>query len=224
VLEFLGRTDQQVKIRGFRVEPGEIESVLREHPAVRDAAVIAREDDPGEYRLVAYCALLDGTGSSPDREPEKMPEDRTADLRAYLRGKLPSHLVPSAFVSLGAFPLTATGKVDRRAFPPPPGDASRSSGHTDVQMTPTQETLAGMFGEILGRTPVGPGDNFFELGGHSLLAMQLISRIRHAWEVNVSLVDLFDAPTVRGLASRIEGRLVEEIEKMSEEEVARLRQ
>lgn len=212
VLEFLGRTDQQVKIRGFRVEPGEIETLLREHPGVRDAAVIPREEIPGELRLVAYCALRGGARFDP------------GGFREYLKGKLPSHMIPSVFVPLDIFPTTVAGKVDRRAFPSPQGEAPRPAGRADVQMTPTEEKLADMFGRILGRAPVGPGDNFFELGGHSLLAMQLISRIHHAWEVNVGLVDIFDVPTIRGLAMRIEERLVEEIENLSEEDVARLRQ
>ena len=211
VMEFLGRSDQQVKIRGFRIEPGEIEAALRQHPAVKDAAVIAREDIPGERQLVAYCMLR---GEA---------EDEIAGLRSYLKRKLPAHMIPSAFMALDRFPTTAGGKVDRRGFPPPGGDGSRIPEHPDVPLTPTQEKLAGMFGETLGLPSVRPEDSFFELGGHSLLAIQLISRIRHTWEINVSLVDLFEVPTVHGLASLIERKLVEEIEKMSDEEVARLR-
>ena len=211
VIEFLGRSDLQVKIRGFRIEPGEIEAVLAQHAAVRDVAVIAREDHPGERKLVAYC-IFRGDG-----------EDEAAELRTYLKRRLPAHMIPSAFVAVEAFPTTAGGKMDRRGFPPPGGDGIRSPERRDIPMSPTEKKLAGMFGETLGLPSVGIEDNFFDLGGHSLLAMQLISRIRHAWNISVSLADLFEVPSVRGLASLIEGKLVEEIEKMSDEEVAGLR-
>ncbi|HEV2735094.1 MAG TPA: amino acid adenylation domain-containing protein, partial [Longimicrobiaceae bacterium] len=187
-LEFLGRTDAQVKIRGFRIEPGEVEAVLARHPAVRDAAVVVREDAPGERRLVAYVAAADGAGAD------------AAELRAHLRGRLPEYMVPSAVVVLESLPLTPTGKVDRRALPAPEGAAEESV----APRTPAEATLAGIWAEVLGAERVGVHDDFFALGGHSLLATRVAARVQEAFGLELPLRAVFEAPTVAGLAERLE--------------------
>ncbi|MEW5930904.1 MAG: amino acid adenylation domain-containing protein, partial [Gemmatimonadota bacterium] len=189
-LEFLGRVDQQVKIRGFRIEPGEIEAVLLEHPGVGEATVAVREDVPGDRRLAAYVVPREGAQLS------------TAELRARLAERLPEYMVPSAFVVLDRLPLTPNGKVDRRALPAP-GRGTVLDAYT-APRTPAEEVLAGIWAEVLKTERVGALDNFFELGGHSLLATQVVSRLRDAFGVEVPLKALFEAPTVAGLAGRIE--------------------
>ncbi|HEX2201826.1 MAG TPA: phosphopantetheine-binding protein, partial [Longimicrobium sp.] len=186
-VEFLGRVDQQVKIRGFRVEPGEIEAALREHPSVREAAVVAREDTPGDRRLVAYV-VADGTDA--------------AALKAHLEVRLPAFLVPAAFVPLAALPLTANGKVDRQALPEP-GAEGGEEGYV-APRTPVEEALAGIFAQVLKHEEVGVHDDFFVLGGHSLLATQVVSRVRRLLGVQLSVRALFESPTVAGLAERVE--------------------
>ncbi|HEX7241008.1 MAG TPA: amino acid adenylation domain-containing protein, partial [Longimicrobiaceae bacterium] len=188
-LEFLGRVDHQVKVRGFRVEPGEVEAALLGHERVREAAVVAREDAPGGKRLVAYVAPRDGA------------ELPAAELKGWLRERLPEHMVPGAYVVLERLPLTPTGKTDRRALPAP----SVASGEEHAPpRTPTEEILCGIWGGVLHREVVGVEDDFFELGGHSLLATQVVSRIRAALGVEVPLRALFEAPTPAGLAARVE--------------------
>ena len=190
-IELLGRIDHQVKVRGFRIELGEIEAVLREHPALRDAVVLAREDVPGEKRLVGYVVAAD-----------LLPT--TGELRSFLQNKLPDYMIPGVFVYLQALPLTTNGKVDRRALPAP--DTARP-GLESAFVAPEsgiEKTLAEIWRGVLGVEQVGIHDNFFDLGGHSLLAMQVVSRIRDAFEVSLPLIDLFEKPTVAGLAERIE--------------------
>ena len=191
-LEYLGRIDQQVKVRGFRVEPGEVEAALCAHPAVRDAAVAARPDAGGGMRLVAYHLPADG-------EAPPAP----AELRAWLRERLPEHMVPAAFVALDAFPLTPSGKTDRRALPEPEAEAA-AHAEPVAPSTPVEEILAGIWAQVLGTERVGVHDDFFALGGHSLLGAQVVSRIRVAFEVELPLRALFEAPSVAGLAARIE--------------------
>ncbi|MEW5931654.1 MAG: amino acid adenylation domain-containing protein, partial [Gemmatimonadota bacterium] len=187
--EFLGRTDAQVKIRGFRIEPGEIEAALLALSGVHEAVVAVREDAPGQRRLAAYVVPREGA------------QLQTAELRARLAERLPEHMVPSAFVVLEALPLNANGKVDRRALPAP----EQGSGAEYVApRTPAEEVLAEIWAEVLKTGRVGAEDNFFELGGHSLLATQVISRVRAAFGVEAPLKALFEAPTVAGLAGRIE--------------------
>ncbi|HEX7242799.1 MAG TPA: amino acid adenylation domain-containing protein, partial [Longimicrobiaceae bacterium] len=188
-LEFLGRADQQVKVRGFRVEPGEVEAVLEEHPAVRAAAVVAREDAPGERRLVGYV-VPDGAAPS------------AAELRAWLRERLPEHMVPSALVALDALPLTPSGKTDRRALPAPEGGAA--DGEHVAPRTPTEETLAGIWAAVLKTGRVGVHDDFAALGGHSLLATRVVSRAREALGTELPVRAMFEAPTVAALAERVE--------------------
>ncbi|PJN21420.1 non-ribosomal peptide synthetase [Kitasatospora sp. CB02891] len=184
-LEFLGRTDDQVKVRGHRIELGEIETALTGHPLVARAAVIVRKD-----RLVAYPVPITGAGL------------RSEDLRAHLRERLPEYMVPSAFVVLDALPLTASGKLDRRALPEPETTATPGGR---APHTPQEHVLAGLFAEVLGLTRVGADDDFFELGGHSLLATRLVARIRSTLGVELALHTLFRTPTVAGLAAGLDG-------------------
>ncbi len=189
-LEYLGRLDHQVKIRGFRIEPGEIEEALLALPGVREAVVLAREDRPaGERRLVAYVVGTTAAG----------------ELRSALRERLPDYMVPAAFVTLAAFPLTPNRKVDRKALPEPESESTGDAGDGYVApRTPVEEVLAGIWAELLGLERVGADGSFFELGGHSLLATQVMSRLRGAFGIEMPLRDLFEAPTPVGLAVRIE--------------------
>ena len=191
-IEFLGRIDHQVKVRGFRVELGEIEAVLGQHPAVQGTVVVAREDAPGDKRLVAYVV--------PD--PDQV--TGTSELRRFLQAKLPNYMVPSAFMMLEALPLTPSGKVNRRALPAPERGRPEMEGDLVAPSTPVEEMLAGIWAGILGLERVGVHDNFFELGGHSLLGTQVISRVRKAFQVELPLRKLFEMPTVAGLSERIE--------------------
>jgi amino acid adenylation domain-containing protein len=188
-LSYAGRVDQQIKIRGFRVEPGEIETALTAHSGVREAIVLAREDTPGNRRLVAYVAgEVDG-----------------GELQEILRARLPAYMVPSAFVILDSLPLTANSKVDRRALPAP--ERPVEGGRYLAPRTPVEAVLAGIWSEVLGLERVGALDDFFELGGHSLLATRVISRLRAAFQVEVPLRELFQEPTVAGLSLRIEAAI-----------------
>jgi len=194
-VEFQGRIDQQVKLRGYRVEPGEIEAVLAGHPAVREAAVVAQEEGSGK-RLVAFVAGA--------------PELEAASLRRFLEPRLPSWMVPSAFVALKALPLTPNGKVDRRALAAcAPEEASGARGAAAAPRTPVEELLAGIWAQVLGCESTGIHDDFFELGGHSLLATRVIARVRSLFRVELPLSALFEAPTVAGLAAAVEASVGE---------------
>jgi amino acid adenylation domain-containing protein len=192
-LDFVGRADFQVKVRGFRVELGEVEAQLREHPDVSDAVVVAREEAPGDVRLVAYWASLGATDAGPEA------------LRAHLAERLPEHMVPAAYVRLAALPLTPSGKPDRRALPAPGMDAYATHVHAPP-VGPTEETLAAIWRDVLRLPRVGRSDHFFELGGHSLLAVQVISRVRDACHVTLPAHALFQHPTIAGLARFIDER------------------
>ncbi len=188
-LEFLGRIDHQVKVRGLRIELGEVESALAAHPAVREAVVLAREERPGEHRLVAYAVAA---GEAPDG----------AALAADLGRDLPEYMVPADVVWLESLPLTPNGKVDRRALAAIAPD--RRQGAPQVApRTPIEEVIAAIWQELLGLEAVGVHDSFFRLGGHSLLATQLISRVRSTFQVELPLRRLFEEPTVEALAAAV---------------------
>jgi len=192
-LEFLGRADRQVKVRGFRIEPGEIEAQIVEHPGVREAAVVPYEAVPGDLRLAAYVA---GGGPAAPTVQE---------LRAFLRSRLPEHMIPSFFAFLPALPLTPGGKIDRSALPPPGAEAEPApAAGPAVPGTPAEELLAGIWGEVLGRTEMGAGDDFFDLGGHSLLVGQVLARVRTAFGVDLPVRAAFEARTLAALARCIE--------------------
>ncbi|MFP2930484.1 amino acid adenylation domain-containing protein, partial [Pyxidicoccus sp. 3LG] len=191
VLEFLGRADAQVKVRGYRIELAEIEAALLSHPAVREAVVLAREDRPGDKRLVGYVVASSEDATS-------------ADLRSYLAQRLPEYMVPSAIVLLAALPLTSNAKVDRKALPAPESLQSDSAADFVAPRTSTEELLAALFAQVLGLAHVSVSSSFFDLGGHSLLATQLVSRIRAAFQVDLPLRELFEAPTVDALARRLD--------------------
>jgi amino acid adenylation domain-containing protein len=191
-IEFLGRIDYQVKIRGLRLELGEIESVLAQHGSVLDVIVIMREDVPGDKRLVAYVV------------PQPFAFVTGADLRAFLKEKLPDYMIPSAFVMLDEMPLTLNIKIDRNALPAPDTARPEISGEYAAPRKPAEEILASIWTDVLGVERVGIHDNFFELGGHSLLATQVMSRVREVFRLELPLRRLFELPTVAELAQNIE--------------------
>ncbi|WKA26398.1 non-ribosomal peptide synthetase [Bradyrhizobium roseum] len=190
-LEYLGRLDHQVKIRGYRIELGEIEAALLAHPDVGQAIVVAREDVPGDKRLVAY--VVGNAEALADIDA----------LRAGLRQRLPGYMVPSAFAVLDALPLTVNGKINRKALPVPEG-RTRTDDYVAPQSA-MEEILVAIWSDVLDQDPVGRDDDFFELGGHSVLAMQLILRIRKAFGIDLPLRTLFeDKPTIRQMAAHIQ--------------------
>ncbi|MET7716991.1 amino acid adenylation domain-containing protein, partial [Streptomyces sp. NPDC005407] len=197
-LVFLGRADDQIKIRGFRIEPGEVEAVLHAQPGVGRVAVIAREDTPGDVRLVAY-AVPDGTGGDA-LDGDALDGDA---LRQAVARQLPDYMVPTAVVILPGLPLTGNGKLDRKALPAPDYASGAGAGRTAA--TVQEELLCGAFAEVLGLETVGLDDSFFELGGHSLLGVRLLSRIRVLLGAELPLSVLFEQPTVAGLAEWLAG-------------------
>ncbi len=220
-IEYLGRIDQQVKIRGYRIELGEIEARLLAHPQVKDACVIAREEQPGGWRLIAY--VVRQRSSQPPTLPARLQREGegagSEELRAYLKGILPEYMVPSAYVFMDALPLTTNGKLDRKSLPAPELDLqTRYVAPRD----PLEQRLVIILADVLGVERVGIHDNFFELGGHSLMVTQVMGRINRAFPVKLPLQSLFERPTVAGLAGAVEQALTEHIEALPVEEVQRL--
>ena len=186
-IEYLGRLDRQLKIRGFRIEPGEIEAALVEHGPVREAVVVDREDTPGHRRLVAYVTARDGAHL------------RTPELRKALQSKLPHYMLPSAFVVLDELPISAHGKIDRNALQPPGALRLDLENSYTAPRTAVDRVLANIWQQLLNVERVGIHDNFFDLGGHSLLAMQLASRVREDFGIDLPIAAVFSSPTIAGL-------------------------
>ncbi|WP_409181044.1 non-ribosomal peptide synthase/polyketide synthase [Amycolatopsis sp. VS8301801F10] len=196
-LEFLGRRDDQVKLRGFRVEPGEVEAALAKHPDVAQAAVLVREDRPGAKQLVAYVVSEAGEGV----------------LREFLARSLPDYLVPSAFVALDRLPVSANGKLDRRALPVP---RAAETGHVEPK-TETERALAGIWAEVLGADRVGTQDSFFALGGDSLRSLQISAQASALFDVRLTPADVMAARTVAALAETVEDLVLSELERLAAE-------
>lgn len=209
-IEFIGRIDHQIKIRGYRIEPSEIIAALDEHPAVLLSTVIAREDTPGEKRLVAYIVCVQDS------------EVTARELQESLQARLPDYMVPSAFVHLDTLPLTPNGKVDRAALPAPDASNGLRDEASTAPSTPTQIRLAAIVISLLNVEQVGLDDNFFMLGGHSLLGTQIIARVSETFGVALTLRSLFESPTVRQLAAEVETLIVAKLAAMSDEDVLRL--
>jgi amino acid adenylation domain-containing protein len=203
-IAFHGRLDDQAKVRGHRVEPEEAAVVLRAHPALRSAAVVAAPGPDGD-RLVAYVVPAEEAVSA-------------ETLRDFLGEILPDYMIPAAFVRIDSLPLTANGKVDKAALPEPSDDNALGSAGFASPQTPAEERLVGILEEVLGRGKVGVDDNFFLLGGHSLLGTQVVLRAGEAFGIELTLRDLFQAPTVRRLALRIEELLMQMLDEMSDDE------
>ncbi|HET7004580.1 MAG TPA: amino acid adenylation domain-containing protein, partial [Candidatus Binatia bacterium] len=191
-IEFLGRIDDQVKLRGFRIELGEIEAVMRQCPGVQEAAVIVREDQPGDQRLVAYFVARAGIAPSSER------------LGAYLQAKLPDYMLPAAYVPLPQLPLNANGKVDRRALPQPGAPARDTAALQASPRTAKEILVREIWTEVLGAQPHSVNDNFFAVGGHSLLGIALVSRLQEQFHRPVPVRWLFESPSVAGIAARLE--------------------
>ncbi|HEY6324517.1 MAG TPA: non-ribosomal peptide synthetase, partial [Thermoanaerobaculia bacterium] len=190
-LRFLGRTDQQIKLRGYRIEPGEVEALLERRAEVERALVMVREDAPGDRRLVAYLVAADG----------KPP--RTGELLAALRQELPDYMVPQSFVALRELPLTANGKVDRAALPPPEGARPELHGAYQAPRAGLESKISRIWQDVLRVDRVGVADNFFDLGGHSLLLIEMHGRLEAELQVELPVLELFQYPTVAALAARL---------------------
>jgi acyl carrier protein len=190
-IEFLGCADNQAKIRGFRVELGEIEGTLVQHPSVRDAVVLARDDTSGRRRLVAYVTSNQGAGPT------------NGELASFLRAALPDYMVPSAFVFVNHFPATANGKVDRKALAALSQDNRELGDSFVAPRTANEKTIASIWADVLNLKQIGIYDDFFDLGNHSTLAIELIDRIRETFAIDLSLRALFEVPTVAGMATAV---------------------
>jgi amino acid adenylation domain-containing protein len=206
-IEFLGRIDHQTKIRGFRVEPGEIETVLVQHPAVRESTVTVREDCLKDRRLVAYVV------------PEREQGITIIELRRFLKAKLPEHMIPSAFVLLEALPRLPNNKLNRSALPSPEAIRLELRERFVAPRTALERAVAAIWSSLLGVEHIGVHDNFFDLGGHSLLAAQLIARLADVFEVELPLRRLFEAPTIADVTVAIVER---QVEQRNKEEVTRM--
>ncbi|MET0621448.1 MAG: amino acid adenylation domain-containing protein [Pyrinomonadaceae bacterium] len=201
-VEFLRRMDYQVKVRGFRIELEEIENLLATHPGVREVLVAAHEHQPGDKFLVAYLV------------PEPSQPPSVQDLQRLIKEHLPSYMVPAAFVMLEAFPLSANGKVDRKALPAPDPEVVAANDSYVAPGTPLEEMLVGIWEEVLGRQKVGVFDNFFEVGGHSLLATRVVARVNNRLGIELPVRSIFETPMVAELAVTIEEMMLEEIDSV----------
>jgi hypothetical protein len=193
MIECLGRVDHQVKVRGFRIELGEIEHQLQSYPGVAQAVVVVREDTRGDPRLVAYWR---GDIST---------EPTTSEFRRFLESRLPEYMVPSVFVRLLEFPLTPNGKVDRSKLPRPSGDRPVVDTEYVAPHTELERVISGIWQDVLNVDKVGTRDNFFDLGGNSLLIVQVQSKMRHAMDRHIPLVEFFQRPTVSAMAELLSG-------------------
>ncbi len=192
VIEFLGRIDNQVKVSGYRIELGEIEAALIGHPDVKNAAVIARQDGPGQKKLLAYVVPQNGTYSA-------------AGLRAYLEEKLPPYMLPSALMRLDVLPLSPNGKLDRGALPSPVTEQATLTRDASGTKTELEQKIAAVWGKVLGLEEVGLEVNFFDIGGDSLSLLEVHAELQKAVDAQIQVVDLFDYTTVRGLAQKLIG-------------------
>lgn len=209
-IAFIGRADYQIKIKGYRIEPGEIMAALNRHPAVQNSVVVAREDTSGDKRLVAYIVVVPGQDIT------------TNSLRESLAIYLPDYMIPATFVRLDALPWTPNGKVDRAALPVPDEANTVRDEIIGSPTTPTEERLVEIVAPLLEMEQIGIDDNFFLIGGNSLMGTQVIVRVKETFGVDLPLRTLFNAPTVRLLATEIEQLIIARLESMSEDEVQRL--
>ncbi len=193
-IEYLGRLDDQVKIRGFRIELGEIETAIRQFPGILETVVVAREDTPGDSRLVAYVVTA---------KPDALNAD---ELRESLRKNLPEHMIPAAFVALAELPLTPSGKMDRRALPAPNYESTQPAQGHEEPRTQTEKAMTTIWAEVLQLNKIGIHDNFFQLGGHSLLAVRLFAQISRTFGKTISMNTLFQTPTVAELSALIDSK------------------
>jgi amino acid adenylation domain-containing protein len=205
VIEYMGRVDNQVKLRGYRIELGEIEAVLAGHPAVQSCAVLAREDKPGDKRLVGYLVARDG----------KPPA--TGELQSFLEERLPEYMVPAKFVVLDAFPLTHNGKVDRKALPAPAAETAQPGSQAEAPRNSAEEAIAAIWKEMFKLDQVGIHDDFFDLGGHSLLAIKVMSRLRDQFGIDLPVLNLFENPTIASLAVNLQQAMAAHAPEGSEE-------
>ena len=208
-IAFRGRADEQVKINGYRIELNEVASALRRHPAIRESVLVASENRAGEKQLVAYIV--------PASEYPAVSE-----LREFLSNDLPEYMLPATFVGLDSLPLGASGKVDRTALPVPSDENILREESFMGPRTPTEERVAAIVARLLGLDRVGINDNFFYLGGNSLFGTQVIARVRDAFNVEISLLKLFDHPTVADLSAEVERLIVARLDAMTDEEAQRL--
>jgi len=198
-IEFLGRIDDQIKIRGYRIEPGEIVAALNSYPGVRSSVAVARADDSGEKRLIAYLVLACDSRPTP------------ASLRSHLLKQIPDYMIPTQFVAVNSFPLNNSGKIDRAALPTPDQSNTLPDEEFVAPQSIVELRLAEIIDSLLHLDRVGKNDNFFLLGGHSLLGTQLLTRISHSFGVEMSLLSLFDHPTLAGMSSEIERLILDKI-------------
>jgi len=197
VIQCLGRLDHQVKLRGFRIELGEIESVLMQFPGVRQAVADVRAGNSGDKRLIGYLVLDSGA------------EPSLAEMRAFLKTKLPEYMVPATFMLLERLPVSPNGKLNRSALPTPDDARPEMAREFVAPSTPVEQAVAEIFSEVLEVRTVGINDDFFELGGHSLLAARVVTRLRDRFQIEMTPRFLFESPTVGAMASRISELLVQ---------------